>query len=1211
MKYNSILAFLLLVSSTLFSQIPKLTRDINNGYVSSNPSNYYAAGNVLYFSASGSTKLGAELWKTDGTPQGTVMVKDINPGTASSSPANFCKVGNSVFFSATNALNGLELWKTDGTDSGTVMVKDIATGTENSYPTYLINYKGTLLFSATTTSNGSELWKSDGSDSGTVLLKDIRSGATGASISNMILFGDSVYFSANDGTNGSELWSTNGLGTGTQMLKNLYPGSNSGSPGNFTLFKNKLYFTAYDSAMGRELWVTDGTALGTYVYQDFMKGTAGSSPTYLTVSNGSLFFSAATSLGNELCKTIGTDSIKTIDINQFGSSYPQDLINVGGKLFFTASVDNGRELYVSDGTSSGTYMTRDLYPIQTDAYISNLTVIDSTLFFTAHESPYYQDYELYSSSAKSPYPSRIKDICPGTTSSNPSYLTPFNGKLYFSANNQVNGNEMWVATTTKTANLFLDIDASTLNANISAICALNNGVVFNATTPLYGDEVWTSKGDSTSTIQIRDIESGTASSQPRNFYSFGGKALFNTTAGSSGYFYSTDGTNTNYLSITGGTQSISEYTPYNNKLYLVRTGSSIAAQLYAFDGSTYASLVRALNPNNLGDYVANLTVFKNKLYFSGSDGNTSGNELFVTDGTYGGTTIFKDIRSGISSSNPQNLEAVDSMLFFSADNGTKGSELWVSDGTTSNTLMVKDINNGVAGSGIANMTKFGSKAVFTATNSTFGKELWISNGTDTGTNVLLDIVAGTGSSNPHDLMVVNNLLYFIANDNIHGDELWVSDGTALGTKMVKDINLGATNANCKNLTKVRNYLYFSANDGVNGQELWRTDGTEANTKMLFELQPGIMSSNPELLTLVGDTLYFTADHPNYGNELFYLYTNCMIAGLQGKSTCIGDTISFTDQTQALGSTKSNFLWDFGNGKSSTIQNPKYAYDSSGTYKVTLLVTNSDGCSVSSSQTFTIAPKPVSNFTIDNDTVCLKGNAVKFTNLSTPTSGPFSWAFGDNTTSTSVSPTYTYKTAGTFTIALTVGSTPACKITSTMSLLILPTPVIASINGKTTAHVNNTDTFNVNSNAGSSYVWTVTGGVIKSGNGTNQIIVTWNAVGTLGTVQVIETNSFGCESDAKKINVSLNNTGISEVLKQHAISITPNPTNGVLHLNSSAVLDNQTSIKVINLLGQTVYEMKGTNQSNYTIDLSGNFVGIYFVEVKTTSNSTITKIILTE
>ena len=81
-------------------------------------------GNTLYFVANDGTN-GEELWKSDGTASGTMMVKDISSGSSQSNIYGFTAVGSTLYFRADDGTNGAELWKTDGTASGTVMVKDI------------------------------------------------------------------------------------------------------------------------------------------------------------------------------------------------------------------------------------------------------------------------------------------------------------------------------------------------------------------------------------------------------------------------------------------------------------------------------------------------------------------------------------------------------------------------------------------------------------------------------------------------------------------------------------------------------------------------------------------------------------------------------------------------------------------------------------------------------------------------------------------------------------------------------------------------------------------------------------------------------------------------------------------------------------------------------------------------------------------------------
>ena len=99
---------------------------------------------------------------------------DIVTGSGGASPSNLTNVNGTLFFKAYDASNGSELWKSDGTTAGTVLVKDIRAGSVGSSPKFLTNVNGTLFFNANNGTNGYEIWKSDGTTAGTALVMDIK-----------------------------------------------------------------------------------------------------------------------------------------------------------------------------------------------------------------------------------------------------------------------------------------------------------------------------------------------------------------------------------------------------------------------------------------------------------------------------------------------------------------------------------------------------------------------------------------------------------------------------------------------------------------------------------------------------------------------------------------------------------------------------------------------------------------------------------------------------------------------------------------------------------------------------------------------------------------------------------------------------------------------------------------------------------------------------
>ena len=128
-----------------------------------------------------------------------VMVKDIFPGNLASQPY-LTAVGSTLFFQASDGTNGYELWKSDGSAAGTVMVKDINSGSGSSSPAYLTAVGSTLYFQAGDAATGFELWKSDGSSDTTAMIKQVGLGSNkpinngSAPLANMAAIGLTLYF---------------------------------------------------------------------------------------------------------------------------------------------------------------------------------------------------------------------------------------------------------------------------------------------------------------------------------------------------------------------------------------------------------------------------------------------------------------------------------------------------------------------------------------------------------------------------------------------------------------------------------------------------------------------------------------------------------------------------------------------------------------------------------------------------------------------------------------------------------------------------------------------------------------------------------------------------------------------------------------------------------------------------------------------------------
>ncbi|RYZ33703.1 MAG: HYR domain-containing protein, partial [Myxococcaceae bacterium] len=292
---------------------------------------------MLYFIANDGVS-GVDLWRSDGTAEGTVKVKDWSYDLSSGAIREPVQMDGILYFIRLTAL-----WRTDGTDAGTWMVKQLI-GDSSSESNLLTVVGNRLFFRSFDYSYGSELWMSDGTPEGTARVKDILPGASGSKPSSLVGVNGRVYFAANDGASGTELWRSDGTPEGTVKVKELVPGVGGSAPTLLTRVGGMLYFAATDALGAPELWKSDGTEEGTVRVRGPVPGLLGTGDPVSLLAlepEGVLLFAAADAAsGVEVWRTDGTEAgtVRITDIAPGpGSSRPRMLTRSGNRIFLSAN----------------------------------------------------------------------------------------------------------------------------------------------------------------------------------------------------------------------------------------------------------------------------------------------------------------------------------------------------------------------------------------------------------------------------------------------------------------------------------------------------------------------------------------------------------------------------------------------------------------------------------------------------------------------------------------------------------------------------------------------------------------------------------------------------------------------------------------------------------------------------------------------------------
>jgi len=675
-------------------------------------------------------------------------------------------IGNVLFFTIGAYNSSISFYKIEtGTMSTALVTSSVAFYMQNSE---LEVYNNKVYFHAR---NGStfnlEIWSTNGTTAGTSLVKIIATDTSDV-VSNFHAANGVLFFTAITRKSGRELWTSKGTSATTFILKEIVAGEGSGiissnaSSDNYTassmVFNNRLIINAYSDSCGVEPWISDGTIAGTTMLKDINDDYrfGDQEVSNLMVAGDYLFMGAADSTnGAELWRTNGTISGTSLAHNISIAYLPtgfEEFVEYKNKLFVTASsLIEGNELYTSNGNPGAA---------------NSFYVTPSNIFNSS--SP--RDYAV-----KEPY------------------------LYYIGYDSLINSDNVFRTDGTRAGTAPLNKGLSNSYSQVTQLRKVGNYLYFCAQVPGKGREPMVSKGSMGDAILLKDLYSGTASSNPIYFCGNDSMAFFSATDQAGNFsIYKSKGTE-------NGTSKLFDFSKkslLNAKPDTMFYHQGLIYLRHSYNGGQFAKTSMVVAWDLAGDSLR----------------------------------ILQPI-SGDSYNEPTRLQVLGDKIIFKGNSSKSGIEPWITNGTRAGTFLLSDILTGTQSSSASSFSIYNGKAFFSASNAATGRELWMSDGTVAGTRLLWDIELGAASSNPGSIAGYKGYIYLSASQGKSINSLFRIQADSCNAGALRLRTTSSISTICeKNSTK----LFAESGNKLTNLAWYRNDTLLNNT--LDTLKTGIAGS---------------------------------------------------------------------------------------------------------------------------------------------------------------------------------------------------------------------------------------------------------------------------------------------------------------------------------------------------------------------------------
>ena len=426
-----------------------------------------------------------------------------------------------------------------------------------------------------------------------------------------------------------------------QLVVDVWPGITGMGPPQWEQVardgRGGLLLTGNDGIHGRELFVVSRSGLAAIL--DLRPGSLGSNPGVFWSGDDVVFVSALDATGTGRLWRMDPTTHALVVVSTAVESPDERLVRTGDSWVFRGrDLAHGAELWRTDGTAPGTYLVRDIEPggwidgsPRRFASSGQRAMFAQLTFLTV---PWITDGMTATRLASS-------------SLNNPSSFLALASHWLFVAGTPAAGYELWTSDETPLGtHMLVEVNPGAATGVVSELVRLGAGALFLGDGPGLGIEPWWSDGTASGTRLVADVNPGPASSCVLGITGL-------VPAGDGVWMTLTDGVHGTEPWFTNGTAA----------------GTFMPADICPGCGASIRPFVTNAAPPMYAVGLDRTIVFV-------ADTGTTGNEIWVSDGTAAGTFPLNEILPGLASAEPRDFLRVGPNVFFTADDGIHGRELW-------------------------------------------------------------------------------------------------------------------------------------------------------------------------------------------------------------------------------------------------------------------------------------------------------------------------------------------------------------------------------------------------------------------------------------------------------------------------------------------------------------------------------------------------------